>query len=624
MRAARARLIGGGGADHAAPEDDTMLASRMNLVTLREDPADAEIASHRLLVRGGYLHKSGAGLYLYGPLMQRTLNKVRAIVADEMARAGALEVTMPIMQEQALWERSGRWATYQASRTMLTVKDRNDQVFGLAPTAEEVVTDYAGTVVSSYKQLPVTFFQQHTKFRDEIRPRFGLMRVKEFIMMDAYSFHDSTESLDETYRAMRVAYLRAFGRLGLEAVAVEADSGAIGGSGSHEFMVAAAVGEDTIVYNNQSGYGANVERAQGVIPAAPAWPDAPATATLVHTPAVGAIEDVMRFLVANGHPSAAAAHGLKCVLFIVGTASANHPVAAFVRGDREVNEVKFTNTVTRALGERGPVLALRAMTPDEVRAATGAEPGFAGPGAGLKVTVAVADPTLEGRPLIAGANRTDHHLVGFVLGRDAIPGLVIDDITRITVGDACPRSGLPLSEQRGIEVGHIFKLGTKYSAAMKAEFMAKDGTRQPFVMGCYGIGSSRVVAAAVEQHHDADGIRWPMAIAPYQAVVVPAGKPGDTAVESAAKGIYDGLLAQGVEVILDDRDAKPGVKFKDWDLVGIPLRIVVGKALAEGNVEFKPRGGEVRLVPVAEAVAVVAGAVNEQLSASLARAAAVR
>jgi prolyl-tRNA synthetase len=469
----------------------------------------------------------------------------------------------------------------------------------------------------------VTFFQQHTKFRDEIRPRFGLMRVKEFIMMDAYSFHDSEASLGETYEAMRHAYYRTFARLGLEAFAVEADSGAIGGSGSHEFMVAAAVGEDTIVYCPASGYGANVERAQGTIPAAPAW-SAPATATLVHTPKVGAIADVMAFLNANGYAGVTAAHGLKCVLFIATTADANHTVAAFVRGDREVNEVKLLNAVTRALADHGPALGLRAMTPDEVRAATGAEPGFAGPGPGLQVQVAIADPTLQGRPLIAGANRTDHHLVGFVLERDALPGLISEDLTRITAGDGCPRSGEPLMERRGIEVGHIFKLGTKYSAAMGATYMAKDNSRLPFIMGCYGIGSSRVVAAAVEQHHDADGITWPMAIAPYHAVVVPAGKPGDAAVEAAAGQIHADLMAAGIEAILDDRDAKPGVKFKDWDLIGIPLRIVVGKALAEGHVEFKPRGGELRLVPLAEAAPLVIAEVRARLDASLTAADAAR
>ncbi len=604
-----------------------MRASRMNLWTLREDPAEAEIASHRLLTRAGYLHKSGAGLYLYGPLLHRVIGKIQAIVSQEIDRTGALQVTMPILQEQAVWERSGRWATYQASRTMLTVKDRNDQVFGLAPTAEEVVTDYAGAVVKSYKQLPVTFYQQHTKFRDEIRPRFGLMRVKEFIMMDAYSFHATAESLDQTYEAMRVAYHRLFARMGLQAFAVEADSGAIGGSGSHEFMVAAAIGEDTILYHPESGYGANRERARGGIPAAPAWATAPAACTKVLTPKVGAIDEVMGFLTANGFAGVQAAHGLKCVLFVAGGQDdkgkpLTATVAAFTRGDREVNEVKLTNAVTRLMF---PVLNLRPMHPDEVRAATGAEPGFAGPGAGLKVEVCLIEEQLKGvGPLVAGANETDHHLVGFVIERDAGVAYQWADLTSAAAGDACPLSGKPLMERRGIEVGHIFKLGTKYSASMQCVFTGADGKLHPFIMGCYGIGSSRVAAAAVEQHHDADGLRWPMSIAPYQVVVVPAGKPDDAAVNGAAEQIHKDLLAAGIEAILDDRDAKPGVKFKDWDLVGIPLRIVCGRGIANGLVEFKPRGGTVAEIPVAEAAPRAIAAVREALAALDAAADAVR
>lgn len=570
-----------------------MLASRMNLATLREDPADAEIASHRLLMRGGFLHKSGAGLYLYGPLLQRVIEKIGRIVAEEISRAGGLQITMPIMQEQALWEKSGRWATYQASRTMLTVRDRSGQVFGLAPTAEEVVTDYASHVVTSYKQLPVCFFQQHTKFRDEIRPRFGLMRVKEFIMMDAYSFHATPESLDLTYEQMRVAYMRTFRRMGLEAFAVEADSGAIGGSGSHEFMVAASVGEDTILYNPQSGYAANVERAIGRIAPAAAI-SAPDACTLVPTPQHGTIDEVVRFLNANGHAGVTSAHCLKCVLFVAKTEKVEHTVAAFVRGDREVNEVKLTNAVTRLLGDAGPVLTVRPMQPDEVRAATAAEPGFAGPGEGLTVRYAIFDKlTLaDAGPLIAGANRTDHHVAGFRIARDAKVALNWDDIVTIRAGDGDPRGDGVLEEKRGIEVGHIFKLGTKYSAAMKAEYLGPDQKRHPFIMGCYGIGTSRVAAAAVEQHFDADGITWPVTIAPYQVVIVPAGKPGDTAVEGAAAALYVELQDAGIDVVLDDRDAKPGVKFKDWDLIGIPYRIVCGRGVAEGTVECKARGGE--------------------------------
>jgi prolyl-tRNA synthetase len=578
----------------------------MNLATLREDPAEAEIASHRLLTRAGYIHKSGAGLYLYQPLLKRVIDKISRIVAEEISRAGGLEITMPILQEQELWEKSGRWAQYQASRTMLTVKDRNGQLFGLAPTAEEVVTDYAATVVKSYKQLPACFFQQHTKFRDEIRPRFGLMRVKEFIMMDAYSFHAAPDCLDKTYEAMRVAYLRAFARLGLTAFAVEADTGAIGGTGSHEFMVAAEVGEDAIIYNPASGYAANVERAAGIIPKPPAW-KAPPLAALVHTPGVGSIAEVMGFLRANGYPDLLAEHSLKCVLFVitVKTDKGERQIrtAAFVRGDRDVNEVKLGNAVAR--GARGALLDLRPMHPDEVRAATGAEPGYAGPGDGLSVDFCFIDAALkEAGPLVAGANKTDHHLVGFVIEQDAKVQFRWEDIVRTRAGDLDQRGGV-LSERRGIEVGHIFKLGTKYSAAMKAEFLGPDQKLHPFVMGCYGIGTSRVAAAAVEQHNDADGLRWPISIAPYHCVIVPAGKPGDAPIETAAQEIYAKLQKAGIEVVIDDRDAKPGVKFKDWDLVGIPLRVVCGRGVAEGKVEFKVRGGESKEVPIEDAAATV-------------------
>ncbi len=592
-----------------------MRASRMNLATLREDPADAEIASHRLLMRGGFLHKSGAGLYLYGPLLQRVIDKISRIVVDEISRAGGLQITMPIMQEQALWEKSGRWATYQASRTMLTVRDRAGQTFGLAPTAEEVVTDYASHVITSHKQLPVCFFQQHTKFRDEIRPRFGLMRVKEFIMMDAYSFHASSESLDATYAQMRTAYQRTFKRMGLEAFAVEADSGAIGGSGSHEFMVAAAVGEDTILFNPQSGYAANVERAIGRVAPVGAV-SMPATCTAVATPGHGHINEVVAFLNANGYVGITAAHCLKCVLFVAKSATAETTVAAFVRGDREINEVKLTNAITRLLGDAGPVLNLRPMQPDEVRAATGAEPGFAGAGEGLRVKFAIADKlTLaEAGPLVGGANKTDHHLVGFDHAREARPGLQWDELVTIRAGDGDPRSEGVLEEKRGIEVGHIFKLGTKYSEAMKAEFLGPDQKRHPFVMGCYGIGTSRVAAAAVEQHFDADGITWPVTIAPYEVVIVPAGKPGDAAVESAAEALYSELQQAGIDVVIDDRDAKPGVKFKDWDLIGIPYRIVCGRGVAEGKVECKPRGGENADVALGEAGATAIAWVRAQIA----------
>jgi prolyl-tRNA synthetase len=582
-----------------------MRASRMNIVTLREDPADAEIASHRLLTRAGYLHKSGAGLYLYAPLLKRTLDKVARIVAEEIAATGGLEVTMPILQERELWESSGRWAAYQASRTMLTVTDRGGAVFGLSPTAEEVVTDYAAHVVKSHKQLPVTFFQQHTKFRDEIRPRFGLMRVKEFIMMDAYSFHASDESLDQTYQAMREAYTRAFRRAGLEAFAVEADSGAIGGSGSHEFMVAAEVGEDTVVFCQACGYAANVERAAGKAKAATPW-DAPAKLEIVPTPGAGTIMEVVAYLNTHGFPALTASHLLKTVLYVAKTATGMHTVAAGVRGDREVNEVKLINAIDRALGGHGPVLQLRPMTREEVVEATSAEPGYAAPYKGLTVGFCFLDSHLQhAGALVTGANLTDHHLVGYLPARDAGIAIRWEDLAKAGAGDACPQCGGDLQVKRGIEVGHVFKLGTKYSAAMKAEFLGGDQKLHPFIMGCYGIGTSRVVAAAVEQHHDADGICWPAAIAPYHCVVVPA-KAGDAAVEQAAETIYRELLAAGVEAVLDDRDAKPGVKFKDWDLIGLPWRIVCGRGVAEGKVEVKPRRGTAEEMPIAEAAKAVA------------------
>ncbi len=603
-----------------------MRASRMNLVTLREDPSEAEIASHRLLLRGGYLHKSGAGLYLYAPLLKRVVDKVAAIVAAEIAATGALEVTMPIMQEQGLWEKSGRWATYQASRTMLTVTDRGGQVFGLAPTAEEVVTDYAASVVKSYKQLPVAFFQQHTKFRDEIRPRFGLMRVKEFIMMDAYSFHDSDASLDATYEAMRVAYQRTFKRLGLEAFAVEADSGAIGGSGSHEFMVAAAVGEDAILFCTSCGYAANVERAVSRPPEVPAWAG-PQAATAVHTPRAGAITEVVALLRGQGHPQLHERQLLKMVLYVASVAGDRTiTVAAGVPGDRQVNEVKLINALTRLLQEQGPVLALRPMHAEEVTRATTAAPGFAGPLPGLAVEALIIDRSVaRDQPLVVGANRTDHHILGHVLARDSA-GLAMhaDDILSAAAGDGCPRCNASLELKRGIEVGHIFKLGTKYSLKLGAEFTGQDQKLHPFIMGCYGIGTSRVVAAAVEQHHDADGIRWPMSIAPYQVVVVPVGKPGDGMVEAAAGRIYEELRTAGIEVVLDDRDLKPGVKFKDWDLIGIPLRVVAGRGVAEGLVEFKARATPAENLPLAEAGTRVAALVRAALQASTDAAGTVR
>ena len=591
-----------------------MRASTLNLVTLREDPADAEIASHRLLMRAGFIYKSGAGLYLYAHLLKRVLDKISAIVSEEITEAGGVEVTMPILQERPLWERSGRWAGYQATQTMLTVTDRGGQQFGLAPTAEEVVTDYAASQVSSYKQLPVCYFQQHTKFRDEIRPRFGLMRVKEFIMMDAYSFHVDETSLAETYAAMHDAYLRAFRRCGLEAFAVEADTGAIGGSASHEFMIAADVGEDAILIDEANGYAANVERAECVIRVVPdlAYEGA---AVRVETPNAGSIPDVVAHLVANGYPSVVPAHLLKTILYMAETADGDVRVAAVVRGDRDVNEVKLANVASRAITAEGGVLNLRAMTPEEVQAATGARPGFAGPGAGLSVDQLIIDEQVKFTSRwVVGANANDVHIVGFDLEKDCVIEPVRADIVLAAAGDRS-KAGGDLSERRGIEAGHIFQLGTKYSEAMDATFTGEDGRRHPLVMGCYGIGTSRLAAAAVEQHHDDNGICWPMPIAPYQCVIVPT-RWDDDQLRTVAEQLYQDLRAVGVECILDDRGAKPGVKFKDWDLVGIPVRVVAGRGVADGQLELKQRSGASEDVAIADARERVLAIIRDGIAAS--------
>jgi prolyl-tRNA synthetase len=560
-----------------------MRARQLNPVTLREVPADAEIASHQLLLRAGFIYKSGSGLYLYGHLLKRVLDKISRIIVEEITAAGGIEVVMPILQEQGLWEQSGRWEAYLASRTMLTTTDRGGQTYGLAPTAEEVVTDYAKSQINSYKQMPVTYFQQATKFRDEIRPRFGLMRVKEFIMMDAYSFHADQDCLNTTYEKMRAAYIQAFSRCGLEAFAVEADSGSIGGSASHEFMVAAEVGEDAILIDEEAGYAANVERAEGHVAASEAL-EQPAGLTVLDTLGKGGIDDVISWLNEHGYPKAKAHHMLKTVLFQATTSAGSHTIACYIRGDRDVNEVKLLGAVERALAT--DVLTLEALDPAGVQAATGARPGFAGPGLTAEVQFIDQHTADLGWRWVTGNNADDQHVMG--LDVSAFDDLLVADLMIVQAGDQSPRSAATLVERRGIEVGHIFQLGTKYSAAMDAVFNGKDGKRHPFQMGCYGIGTSRVAAAAVEQCHDDNGIIWPQAIAPYHCVVVPA-KLKDDAQREAAEAIYGALQAAGVEVLLDDRDMGPGPKFKDWDLIGIPVRVVCGRGIADGKAEIVPR-----------------------------------
>jgi len=567
-----------------------MRFSQAFIHTLRENPQDAEVVSHKLLARAGMIDKLAAGIYTYLPLGWRTIDKLCRIVREEMARAGSVELVMPCVQPAELWQESGRWFLY--GKELLRIKDRHERDFCFGPTHEEVITDVVRRRISSYRQLPVNLFQIQTKFRDEIRPRFGLMRGREFLMKDAYSFHASSESLDEAYKAMEEAYRRIFQRCGLSFTAVEADTGNIGGSESHEFMVLAETGEDAVVAC-ACGYGANLEKASaGPLPPAPPWPGKTyASPQLVPTPGLAAVPEVAAFL------DLSPAHFIKTLV----VETDREFVVALLRGDDELNEVKLKNL----LG----AVHVQLASAEKVQRVTGAAVGFAGP-VGLSGVRLVADPEVMKLSMAAtGANRDDHHLVGVVPGRDFQPDLVAD-IRLVRAQDPCPRCGQPLEVKRGIEVGHIFKLGTKYSAPMRCTFLDEKGQEKPMIMGCYGLGIGRTVAAAVEQNHDEAGIIWPLPLAPY-AVEVLSLNPDDAQVAQAAEEIYGQLQAAGVEVLYDDRDERSGVKFKDADLIGIPLRVVVGKkGLQQGQVEISwRRGGGRHPVPLAQVV----GAVQESL-----------
>ncbi|MCC7137964.1 MAG: proline--tRNA ligase [Planctomycetes bacterium] len=568
-----------------------MRLSKCLLQTLRDAPSDAEVPSHKLMVRAGLIHKAAAGVYTYGPFLWRTLVKISTIVRDEMDRAGAQELLLPQLQPQEIWARSGRLQTYLDAGIMFTVKDRKGGDFCLGPTAEEAITDFVATNVRSYKQLPQTLYQSQTKFRDEFRPRFGLMRGREFIMKDAYSFDADDAGLDASYRAMRAAYVRIFERCGLEFLAVQADSGDIGGSGSEEFMVTASTGEDLIVYDDTTGYAANVEKAETRVEA-PSHMGDPLPMHVEPTPGDKSVEDLCRRF-----PRLSAARMVKTILYRVVHRDREEDVAVLMRGDQDVNEVKLKNH----LGAASVELADEAR----VRRVTGCEPGYAGP---LEVKDGklrfVADTSVEPlRNFLCGVNRPDVHALDVNHGRD-FPTPPFADLRRAREGDLSPRSEARLKTARGIEVGHVFKLGTKYSAAMDACFLDRDGKKKPFVMGCYGIGVSRIAAAAIEQNHDDKGIVWPRAIAPYQAVVVLA-RGNDPVAADAAGRIYDALHASGVDTVLDDReDQSAGVKFKDAELVGYPVRVTIGKHVAEGKVEVTVRRtGGTELVPLTEAAA---------------------
>ena len=552
-----------------------MRASRLHLVTYRQDPADAEVVSHRLMARAGYIFKVSAGVYAYTPLLWRTLRKANQIVREELDAAGCLEMQAPILQLRSLWEESDRWAVYVASGTMLRTTDRKGAEFGLAPTAEEVITAYVRATVSSYRQLPITLYQIHTKFRDELRPRFGLLRVKEFLMKDAYSFDVDDEGLDQSYETLRKAYHRIFRRMGLESFGVEADPGDIGGSGSIEFMVAADTGEDAILIEGSSGYAANVEKATSRIPA-PYTAD-PLPMRIELTPDIRTCAELEEFF--DGFPRD---RMVKTVLYQATYPDREEPWAALIRGDQEVNEVKLRNHTG--------ALALRLLGSAEIRDHTGADQGFAGPVGLPEVFRVVADESVRGMSnLLCGVNRTDHHALDVNIGRD-FPEPTYGDIRLARAGEPGPVDGTPLVQRRGIEVGHIFKLGTKYSAAMGATCTNSQGRGVPLVMGCYGIGVSRACAAAVEQNADEHGIVWPVPLAPFEVAIALLSKKEDTV--AAAEQLYQQLLEAGVDALLDDRRLSPGAKLKDLELMGFPYLVIVGRTLErEGVVELVTRRG---------------------------------
>ena len=560
-----------------------MRFSRTLIPTLKETPAEAEVISHQLMLRAGYIRKLAAGIYTWLPLGYRVLRKVERIVRQEMDRAGAQEILMPGVQPAELWQESGRWDFY--GKELLRFKDRHDHEFCLAPTHEEVVTDLIRREVRSYRDLPLNLYQIQTKFRDEIRPRFGVMRAREFLMKDAYSFDVDEATSIASYENMRRAYRAIFDRLGLKYSMVEADSGAIGGSYSHEFMVLAATGEDDIVSCGRCDYAANLEKAAVAPPQGE--PPAPVRETeVVSTPGAHTVQQVAEFLGVDADKVA------KTLIYLAD----GQPVAAVVRGDRELNEVKLKNLV----GAAEVFLA----DPETIQKVTGGPLGFSGP-VGLTIPVLVDLELHQEAALVAGANAADSHVVGMHLGLDVPQGRMAD-LRAAAPGDACPRCGGGLNFARGIEVGHIFRLGAKYSQALGATFLDAEGATQTIIMGCYGIGVSRIVAAAIEQGHDDNGMILPLAIAPFAVAVLPMAASGPAA--ETAERLYGELMAAGVDAIIDDRDLRPGVKFKDGDLVGIPLRLVVGdKGLKNGQVELKNRAsGEVEMVAVDQAVARVA------------------
>lgn len=571
-----------------------MRASRFFISTLKEAPSDAEIISHKLMMRAGMIKRLGSGIYTYMPMGLRVIRKVEAIVREEMNRSNAIEMLMPVVQPAELWQETGRWDKMGAE--LMRVKDRHGRDFAIQPTSEEVVTDVARSELKSYKQLPVNFYHIQTKFRDERRPRFGLMRGREFTMKDAYSFDRDAAGLQQSYRNMYDAYVRIFTRFGLEFRAVAADNGAIGGNGSHEFHVIAATGEDALVYCPTSDYAANMEAAEA-LPGTAGRGAATQALTKVATPGKTKCEEVAALL------DLPLTRTVKSVVLAV---DQEDPAKTeiwllLLRGDHEMNEIK--------VGKIAGLQNNRFATEAEIVEYFGTVPGYLGPVGTKKPVNVVVDRTVaDMADFVCGANEVDFHFTGVNWGRD-LPEATVADIRNVVEGDPSPDGKGVLAIQRGIEVGHVFQLGTAYSAAMKATFLDENGKPQPLQMGCYGIGITRILGAAIEQNFDDKGIIWPTAIAPFEVVLCPMGYDRSEAVKAEVDKLYAALTAAGIDVVFDDRGGRPGAMFADWELIGVPHRIVVGdRGLQEGNIEYQGRRDtEATQVPVAEALAFIQG-----------------
>jgi prolyl-tRNA synthetase len=576
-----------------------MKASQFFIRTLKEAPADAEIVSHKLMMRAGLIRKLGAGIYNYMPMGLKVIRKVEGIIREEMDKAGAVELLMPVVQPAELWQETGRWD--KMGPELLRIKDRHDRDFLIQPTSEEVVTDIARHEIKSYKQLPVNFYQIQTKFRDERRPRFGIMRGREFSMKDAYSFDRDVEGMKVSYAKMFDAYTRIFQRLGLNFRAVNADNGAIGGTGSQEFHVIADTGEDAIAYCPSSDYAANIETAEALSLIA-SRVEASQAMALTPTPGQVKCEEVAQFLKCSIEKT------VKSIVLAVDQEGGAKLFLLLIRGDHELNEIKASKV---------PGLTdFRFATEAEIIEYFGTPPGYLGPVKTNKPLTIVADRTVANMSdFICGANQEGHHLTGVNWGRD-LPEPIVADLRNVIAGDASPDGKGVLEICRGIEVGHVFQLGTRYSESMNAVYLDEKGQSQPMVMGCYGIGVTRLLGAAIEQRFDDRGIMWPVSIAPFQVVLCPMGYDRSDMVREASDKLYQDLMSAGIEVILDDRGERPGAMFADWELIGVPYRVVIGeRGLKEGQLEFQARtDAEASAVPVGDVAKKVTDLVKAQLA----------